>query len=134
MLKPNHVYIEVSHNQSGGLSLCVSNDDYGYRISGDKVGGCKTLARFEVDASELIEKIREHANTEGGRQMSKQIELSNAALVFTDAITGQGYIRTLNETEAILISAQLSAFDDGELKAIPVHPVQIRKMRKERAA
>lgn len=66
--------------------------------------------------------------------MSKQIELSNAALVFTDAITGQGYIRTLNETEAILISAQLSAFDDGELKAIPVHPVQIRRMRKERAA
>ncbi|HGG1079078.1 TPA: hypothetical protein ACJE3M_000057 [Klebsiella quasipneumoniae] len=66
--------------------------------------------------------------------MSKQIELSNAALVFTDAITGQGYIRTLNETEAILISAQLSAFDDGELKAIPVNPVQIRKMRKERAA
>ncbi|MEG8392268.1 hypothetical protein U4O79_21940 [Klebsiella pneumoniae] len=66
--------------------------------------------------------------------MSKQIELSNAALVFTDAITGQGYIRTLNETEANLISAQLSAFDDGELKAIPVHPVQIRKMSKERAA
>lgn len=66
--------------------------------------------------------------------MSKQIELSNAAFVFTDAITGQGYIRTLNETEATLISAQLSAFDDGELKAIPVHPVQIRKMSKERAA
>lgn len=66
--------------------------------------------------------------------MSKQIELSNAALVFTDAITGQGYIRTLNETEATLISAQLSAFDDGELKAIPVHPVQIRKMSKDRAA
>ena len=65
--------------------------------------------------------------------MSKQIELSNAALVFTDAITGQGYIRTLNETEATLISAQLAAFDDGELKAIPVYPVQIRKMSKERA-
>lgn len=65
MLKPNHVYIEVSHNQSGGLSLCVSNDDYGYRISCDKVGECKTLARFEVDASELIEQIREHANTAG---------------------------------------------------------------------
>lgn len=65
MLKPNHVYIEVSHNQSGGLSLCVSNDDYGYRISGDKVGGCKTLVRFEVDVGELIEQIREHANTEG---------------------------------------------------------------------
>lgn len=65
MLKANHVYIEVSHNQSGGLSLCVSNDDHGYRISGDKVGGCKTLARFEVNADELIEQIREHANTEG---------------------------------------------------------------------
>ncbi|WP_185935644.1 hypothetical protein [Raoultella planticola] len=45
--------------------------------------------------------------------MSKQIELSNAALVFTDAMTGQGYIRTLNETEATFISAQLAAFDDG---------------------
>lgn len=66
--------------------------------------------------------------------MSKQIEISNAALVFTDAITGQGYIRTLNETEATLISAQLAAFDDGELKAIPVYPVQIRKMSKEGAA
>ncbi|MCD6620985.1 hypothetical protein [Klebsiella michiganensis] len=66
--------------------------------------------------------------------MSKPIELSNAALVFTDAITGQGYIRTLNESEATIVSAQLAAFDDGELKAIPIHPVQIRKMSKERAA
>ena len=64
MLKPNHVYIEVCHNQSGGLSLCVSNDSGGYRISGSKVGGCETLECFEVDASELIEQIREHANTE----------------------------------------------------------------------
>ncbi|MGU5412794.1 hypothetical protein ACV1MK_06500 [Klebsiella michiganensis] len=64
MLKPNHVYIEASHNQSGGLSLCVSNDSGGCRISGAKVGGCETLARFEVNASELIEQIREHANTE----------------------------------------------------------------------
>lgn len=65
MLKPNHVYIEVCHNQSGGLSLCVSNDSGGYRISGSKVGGCETLKCFEVNASELIEQIREHANTEG---------------------------------------------------------------------
>jgi hypothetical protein len=49
-LKPGNVYIEISHNQSGGLSLCVSNDDFGCRISGDKVGGCDTLKRFEVDA------------------------------------------------------------------------------------
>lgn len=62
--------------------------------------------------------------------MSTQIELSNAALVFTDSITGQGYIRTLNEFEAKLISSQLAALDDGELKAIPVHPVEIRKMKK----
>ncbi|SXZ66093.1 Uncharacterised protein [Klebsiella pneumoniae] len=65
MLKPNHVYIEVSHNQSGGLSLCVSNDSGGFRISGAKVGGCETLVRFEVNANELIEQIREHSNTEG---------------------------------------------------------------------
>lgn len=64
MLKPNHVYIEVCHNQNGGLSLCVSNDSGGYRISGSKVGGCETLKCFEVNASELIEQIREHANTE----------------------------------------------------------------------
>lgn len=65
--------------------------------------------------------------------MSKQIELSNAALVFTDANTGQGYIRTLNETEATIISAQLAALDDGEMKVIPVHPFEVRKMSKERA-
>lgn len=62
--------------------------------------------------------------------MTTQIEISNAALVFTDAITGQGYIRTLNEFEAKLMSSQLAALDDGELKAIPVHPVEIRKMGK----
>ncbi|TWR40480.1 hypothetical protein FQY86_06330 [Cronobacter sakazakii] len=60
--------------------------------------------------------------------MSRQIELSDAALVFTDASTGQGYIRTLNEWEAKLVSAQLAALDDGELKAIPVHPVKIKRM------
>ncbi|EEM0330769.1 TPA: hypothetical protein ACIR1Y_004880 [Enterobacter hormaechei] len=61
-LKPGNVYIEISHNQSGGLSLCVSNDDFGCRISGDKVGGCDTLKRFEVDAEKLISEIREHLN------------------------------------------------------------------------
>lgn len=61
-LKPGNVYIEISHNQSGGLSLCVSNDDFGCRISGDKVGGCDNLKRFEVDAEKLISEIREHLN------------------------------------------------------------------------
>lgn len=60
-LNPGNVYIEISHNQSGGLSLCVSNDDGGCRISGAKVGGCETLKCFEVNAEELIEQIREHA-------------------------------------------------------------------------
>lgn len=60
-LKPGNVYIEISHNQSGGLSLCVTNDAGGCRISGDKVGGCETLERFEVNAEGLIEQIREHA-------------------------------------------------------------------------
>lgn len=60
--------------------------------------------------------------------MSRQIELSDAALVFTDAATGQGYIRTLNEWETKLVSAQLAALDDGELKAIPVQPVEIKRM------
>ncbi|QXZ19110.1 hypothetical protein [Lelliottia amnigena] len=60
-LKPGHVYIEISHNQSGGFSLCISNDNCGYRISGDKVGGCKALKRFEVDAEELIKEIKDYA-------------------------------------------------------------------------
>ncbi len=49
MLKPNHVYIEVCHNQSGGLSLCVSNDSGGYRISGSKVGGCEMRIPTQTD-------------------------------------------------------------------------------------
>lgn len=65
MLKPGHVYIEISHNQDGGLSLLVSNDDSGTRISGAKVGGCRTLERFEVDAENLIEEIRENMNKGG---------------------------------------------------------------------
>lgn len=59
-LKPGNVYIEISRNQARGLSLCVSNDDGGYRISGAKVGGCESLKCFEVNAQELIEQIREH--------------------------------------------------------------------------
>ncbi|MDW4578470.1 hypothetical protein [Atlantibacter hermannii] len=61
--------------------------------------------------------------------MMHTVELTNAALVFTDASTGQGYIRVLNEWEAKLVSAQLTALDDGEMKAVPVHPVEIRKMK-----
>lgn len=61
--------------------------------------------------------------------MSKTVELSNAALVFTDADTGQGYMRKLNEFEAKLVAAQLAALDEAELKALPVHPVSIRIMR-----
>lgn len=60
-LKPGHVYIEISHNQSGGLSLCVSNDSGGSRISGAKVGGCEPLKVFEVDAEDLIYQIKQHA-------------------------------------------------------------------------
>ncbi|MGX9277434.1 hypothetical protein [Pantoea ananatis] len=58
--------------------------------------------------------------------MAKTIQLSNAAFVFTDAATGQGYMRKLNEFEANLIAAQLSTLDGGQLKAGPVHPVEIR--------
>lgn len=59
-LKPGNVYIEIVHNQAGGLSLCVSNDSGGYRIVGAKVGGCETLECFEVNAEALITQIREH--------------------------------------------------------------------------
>ncbi|EIX1501545.1 hypothetical protein C3D80_19685 [Cronobacter sakazakii] len=59
-LKPGNVYIEISHNQDGGFSLCVSNDFGGYRIAGAKVGGCETLESFEVNAEELVTQIREH--------------------------------------------------------------------------
>ena len=64
-LKPGNVYIEISHNQAGGLSLCIANDNCGYRISGAKVGGCETLKCFEVNAEELIEQIREHVKKAG---------------------------------------------------------------------
>lgn len=63
--------------------------------------------------------------------MAKTIQLSNAALVFTDAATGQGYMRKLSEFEANLMAAQLTALDNGELKARPVHPVQIRLVTQE---
>lgn len=65
-LKPGNVYVEISHNQAGDLSLCVSNDDGGCRISGAKVGGCETLKCFEVNAEELISQIREHAKKATG--------------------------------------------------------------------
>lgn len=65
MLKPNHVYIEVSRNQTGSLSLCVSDDNGGFRISGAKVGGCETLKCFEVDADELIKQINAYKNSKG---------------------------------------------------------------------
>ena len=58
----------------------------------------------------------------------KNVEISNAALVFTDAATGQGYLRRMTEWETKLVTAQLSALDDGEMKAFPVHPVQVRAM------
>lgn len=58
--------------------------------------------------------------------MAKSIQLSNAAFVFTDAASGQGYMRKLNEFEANLIALQLSTLDGGQLKARPVHPVEIR--------
>ena len=63
--------------------------------------------------------------------MKTPIQLSNAAVVFTDSVTGQGYVRVLNAFEATLVSAQLAALDDGEMKAIPVYPLEIRKMSKE---
>jgi hypothetical protein len=59
-LKTGNVYIEVSHNQCGGLSLLICDDDTGHRISGAKVGGCETLKRFEVNAEELIAEIKNH--------------------------------------------------------------------------
>ncbi len=60
--------------------------------------------------------------------MSQEISISRVAIVFTDDLTGQGYMRTLNQFEANLVIAQLTALDDGELKAQPVYPTEIRKM------
>ncbi|MBT9431649.1 hypothetical protein JZM24_04900 [Candidatus Sodalis endolongispinus] len=56
------VHIEISHNQEGEFSLLVSDDDIGTRIAGEKVGGCRTLKRFTVNAQELIDSIKEHAH------------------------------------------------------------------------
>ncbi|MCM7139642.1 hypothetical protein [Enterobacter kobei] len=62
------------------------------------------------------------------------IQYSNAAFVFTDAATGQGYMRRLTEFEFTLVGAQLAALDGGELKASPVHPVEIKCMVDEEVA
>lgn len=56
------VHVEIVRNQEGGLSLCISNDNSGYRLQGAKVGGCETLKRFTVDAEQLIEQIKEYAH------------------------------------------------------------------------
>lgn len=66
--------------------------------------------------------------------MSKSVDITAAAFVFTDARTGQGYIRQLSEFECRLISQQLASLDDGELKAVPVYPVEIRKMKTGKAS
>lgn len=63
-LKPNHVYIEVSYNQCGGLSLLICDDGGGHRLAGAKVGGCETLERFEINADELIEQINVHRGSQ----------------------------------------------------------------------
>ncbi|EJF6782449.1 hypothetical protein M8194_001993 [Escherichia coli] len=62
------------------------------------------------------------------------IQYSNAAFVFTDAATGQGYMRRLTEFEFTLVGAQLAALDGGKLKASPIHPVEIRCMVDEEVA
>ncbi|QKJ87453.1 hypothetical protein PMPD1_2511 [Paramixta manurensis] len=59
-LAQGFVHIDIDHNQYGGLSLSVCNDDVGYRISGGKIGGCENLERFTVNADELIKAIQEH--------------------------------------------------------------------------
>lgn len=98
-LKPGNVYIEISHNQAGGLSLCVGNDDGGYRISGDKVGGCETLKCFEVNAEELIEKIREHVQKAAVE--SERID-EIAAQAGIDPAIADAYMQGCHDTEARL--------------------------------
>lgn len=66
-LKPGNVYIEVCSNQSGGLSLLVSDDNGGYRVCGGKVSGCETIECFEVNAEQLIEQIRLYMNKEAAQ-------------------------------------------------------------------
>jgi len=54
-LEKGKVKIEVCRSQSGGLSLCIGDDDTGHRLVGGKVGGMETVHTFIVDAKELIE-------------------------------------------------------------------------------
>lgn len=61
--KPGNVFIEVSKNQSGGLSLIIGDESTGHRLAGGKVGGCETVAVFEVDAEELIREAKTYAAT-----------------------------------------------------------------------
>ncbi|MCA6998187.1 hypothetical protein [Dickeya solani] len=73
-LNPGNVYIEISHNQAGGFSLCISDDDSGFRISGAKVGGCEVLKRFEINAKELIAEIKNYTNKKKVAQHDQQTD------------------------------------------------------------
>lgn len=59
--KPGHVFIEVSRNQSGGLSLLIGDESTGHRLAGGKVGGCETVQTFEVSVEELIREAQIYA-------------------------------------------------------------------------
>ena len=58
-LKPGNVFIEVC-GRKGRYSLCVTDDNGGYRIAGPKVTDQPTVAVFEVNADELIKAIQDH--------------------------------------------------------------------------
>lgn len=51
------VNIEVSKSQSGGYSLLIGDENTGYRLAGDKVGGCNSVCDFNVDVKELLEQV-----------------------------------------------------------------------------
>jgi predicted NUDIX family NTP pyrophosphohydrolase len=61
MQDKNIVNIEIVRNQEGKLTLCVSNQNGGVKLSPGKVSGCETVITFTVESEIIINAIKEHS-------------------------------------------------------------------------
>lgn len=58
MQDKNIVNIEIVRNQEGKLTLCVSNQNGGIKLSPGKVEGCETVKKFTVESEVIINAIK----------------------------------------------------------------------------
>lgn len=61
MQDKNIVNIEIVRNQEGKLTLCVSNENGGIKLSPGKVAGCETVVTFTVESDVIINAIKDHS-------------------------------------------------------------------------